>query len=48
MAYHKIDWEMISDRFKRVKDCAMGYFQKTKYTVRRTELKVLLNTDNIG
>jgi len=22
MAYHKIDWEMISDRFKRVKDCA--------------------------
>ena len=22
MAYHKIDWEMISDRFKRVNDCA--------------------------
>ena len=22
MAYHKIDWEMISYRFKRVKDCA--------------------------
>lgn len=22
MAYHKIDWEIISDRFKRVKDCA--------------------------
>ena len=22
MAYHKIDWEMISDRFKRVKDYA--------------------------
>ncbi len=21
MAYHKIDWEMISDRFKRVKGC---------------------------
>ena len=29
MAYHKIDWEMISYRFKRVKDCAMGYFAKT-------------------
>lgn len=22
MAYHKIDWEIISDRFKRVKNCA--------------------------
>ena len=22
MAYYKIDWEIISDRFKRVKDCA--------------------------
>ena len=22
MAYHKIDWKIISDRFKRVKDCA--------------------------
>ena len=22
MAYHKIDWEIILDKFKRVKDCA--------------------------
>ena len=51
MAYHKIDWEMISYRFKRVKYCAEEWgISKRRVQVYCEEdrMKVLLNTDNIG
>ena len=51
MAYHKIDWEMISDRFKRVKDCAEEWgISKRRVQIYCEEGRIegAFNTDNTG
>ena len=51
MTYHKIDWEMISYRFKRVRDCAEEWGispRRVQIYCDEGRIECAFKSDNIG